>query len=577
MADIPPLPPGATLVHPGDDVPPLPPDATMVSPGSGVPAAEPKRGLNLDLGAEALGNLVPSIGKQIGEVVGGIKNAVTHPIDTATTLGKLALTSMPHTEPLLHLAVTALAPHLDADQKKKLAGALGDLYGPKEALFNDYAEAYGDKDKFLKTIATDPARVLSDLATIATGGEAALARLPGVAGRVGTTGARVAQNLDPITAMTSVSGAGVRAIPHVLDAATNVGEGPMRQAFRSGVEGGQSGIDFRRAITGGVPPEELVDMARQGVGTMRQQMHAGYQAGKAQWAGPNQPQLGFNEITSAQQRAIDQIASGQGNTLRFKVNNSDLRRINTLFDVIEQWRRDRASWTIEGLDDLKQRLRNEVDWRADKPSMHRAAQTIIEGVRRQLLQNAPPAYQQTMRAYTDASRELENIERSFSLGRNASAETSLRKLQSIMRNNANTNYGMRRNLGERLADAGGVDIMPTIAGSALSSWAPRGIARGVISGGIPATAAMMAGHGVMSPATAVAGAAGLALTSPRMMGNTMYGAGVAARPLSRAWDHLTPTGRAILSSAVSQPARNAYGAFDRDEARADGGYFSGRR
>jgi len=582
MADeIPPLPPGAVLMDdPGRTpaIPPLPPGAVLMpSPGAPKPP-ERERGFDLSLLSEGVSNLPASMIKAVTDTASGLKEAVTSPVQTAKTLGKLALTASPINETIIGGLVRMVSPHLDEGQRKKLGETLADLYGPKKALVDDYANTYGSKQKFLKTVATDPARVLTDLATIATGGEAALARLPGAAGRVGSAVARGAQMLDPVNVGAAAIGAAGRAIPRALDISTNVGEGPMREALRAGVEGGQAATDFRAAIRGGADPETLVDMAHQNIGAMRQDMFADYAAAKTQWAGANQPQLGFNEITNAQRRAINQISSGSGSTLRFKVNNSDLRRINTLFDVVEEWRRDPSSWTIEGLDDLKQRLRNEVDWRADKPSMHRAAQTIIEGVRQQLLRNAPPEYMPAMRAYTEASRELENMERSFSLGRNASAETSLRKLQSVMRNNANTNYGMRQNMARRMVEGGGRDVFPAMAGHALSSWAPRGIARGVISGGLPASAGALAAAGALTLPAAMGMAAGAASTSPRIMGNMMYGAGAAARPFNRAWSALNPTTQSILRGALSQPARNAYTNLDRMEdepSYADGGSVDG--
>lgn len=585
MADeLPPLPPGAVLINdtqPGG-LPPLPPGAVLIDDTKSV---DKQRGVDLDLLSEAGTNFIPSLTKNVGQMVEGIGSAVASPIETAKTLGKLAITAPPMTEAVTGMLVRAIAPHLDDEKKKKLAGWLGDLYGPKHALMKDYADTYGGKDELLKTIATDPVRVFSDIATIATGAAGATARAAGPVGRTVNAVSRAVENLDPLTATGRVAAGGIRRIPGFFDSTTNVGEGPMREAVRAGVEGGQTAVDFRAAMRQGVPVEEVVDLAREKIRNMKTDMFAEYNRERVNWAGSNQPNLGFDEINNAERRVANMISSNPGSTLRFKVNSADQARINTLQEVVEEWRRDPTSWTIEGLDDLKQRLRNEINWTADRPVFNRAAQTLIEGVRAQINQNAPPSYRQAMRAYTEASREFDNIEQAFSLGRNAQMQTAMSKLQSVMRNNANTQYGLRDRLLGRLDEQGGRQLRPILAGAALSADAPRGIARGAMSGSVPALGSMLFGASALDPVTMGLGAAGYGLgrvaTSPRTMGGVMYSAGAAARPFNRAWQRLNPTTQSILRAATTQPARNAYGAFDRTQedpfgGYAAGGYFSGR-
>ena len=90
----------------------------------------------------------------------------------------------------------------------------------------------------------------------------------------------------------------------------------------------------------------------------------------------------------------------------------------------------------------------------------------------------------------------------------------MRKLQSLMRNNVQTNYGNRLSLANTLEDKGGVELMPSIAGQAMNSWAPRSLS-GQIGGG--ATALLSMQNPMMLAA--------LPLQSPRLVGTAAYGAG----------------------------------------------------
>jgi hypothetical protein len=90
-------------------------------------------------------------------------------------------------------------------------------------------------------------------------------------------------------------------------------------------------------------------------------------------------------------------------------------------------------------------------------------------------------------------------------------------LQSLLRNNVQTNYGRRAELGDMLADKGAGTLYPALAGQALGSMTPRAISGqgSLIGGGLAALGSLK-----MAPM--------LALTSPRLMGEAAYGAGAVA-------------------------------------------------
>jgi hypothetical protein len=125
-----------------------------------------------------------------------------------------------------------------------------------------------------------------------------------------------------------------------------------------------------------------------------------------------------------------------------------------------------------------------------------------------------------MRDYNKGSELLSEIRKTFSQTGKASADTQMRKLQSLMRNNVQTNYGNRQRLMDILEQQGGTDVMPSLAGQALSSPVPRGLAN-------KGAELMTLGASFYNPALA----ATLPFQTPRLVGEAVYGAGKAARPV----------------------------------------------
>jgi cytochrome c551/c552 len=182
---------------------------------------------------------------------------------------------------------------------------------------------------------------------------------------------------------------------------------------------------------------------------------------------------------------------------------------------------------------------------------------VYDSVKNQISTQAPE-YSKVMKNYTDASDQIKEIERALSLGNTASADTAMRKLQSLMRNNVNTNYGQRLELAKQLEAMGGNEIMPALAGQALSSKLPRGL-----QGAANIPSSYMA-FGVGGPALA---AIDLAASSPRLVGEAAYKYGQMANALNKAKQPVTDITKqlpmtaqqaklaALLAAQSNQPAR----------------------
>jgi hypothetical protein len=200
---------------------------------------------------------------------------------------------------------------------------------------------------------------------------------------------------------------------------------------------------------------------------------------------------------------------------------------NEINAVVANWKNLRASefWTPEGFDALKKRISDIRDTTQPHTPERVVANQMYKAIGNTVRKQAP-MYDRMMSDYRSASEQIGEIEKTFSLGEKASPDTTIRKLQSVMRNNVQTNYGRRGQLADVLAQYGAPHLREKLAGQALSTWEPRGLARTgaqVLTGG---------GLGTMLGVPFLGAGLSLAASSPKVVGNTAYYGGAATRPLT---------------------------------------------
>lgn len=555
------LPPGYTLRETLPDQPTGLPEGYKLR---AEPPAQKQRSLNLDLLEEAARNAPESFAKQIGQFISGLGDVIGDPLGTATNLGKLGLSTMPGAELTLTSLAKVLEPHLSEAQRKEVATQLMTLHDPKKALVKDLTDHYGGWQNILETAATDPFRIVGDIGMLA-------APAAGAAGRTGQV-ARTLTRLDPLNVVGEGVTRGAQMVPRLLDMTTNTGTGVMGQAARAGLTGGTIARDFQAARRGEMPMEELVDRANQMERIWRNDMMNEYQAARQVWGGQPTP-VAFAPIDRMATQIAGELQGAHGLS---KFSETSRARIERLLDIVDEWQRQPQAHTIEGLDDLKQRLRSETDFSEAVPrDVTRMATRLTNSVRDAIVQSAPPSYREAMRAYTNTSRDLDELRRALSIGDRSgktSVQTALTKLQSTMRDGANTSYGHRRNTLARLEEESGMELTPALAGMAANADGPRGITRGVISGGLPALGAYIAGTGDL--VTGAAAGLGLAASSPRLMSGAMYAAGAAGRPFARLYNRMSPAARSVVRAPFTSVGRNALRYVDRID---DDGAFEFKR
>lgn len=451
----------------------------------------------LDVAQRAVANVPASASRMVQDIY----QAVTSPVKTAKTVLDIGAGT------LQNLLPESLVRMIGEDRpSREVASQVGEFY----------KQRYGSEEGLKKAVATDPVGVMADLSTILTGGSAVAPRA--VAAPLKAAAAAV----DPLSlaAQATRQGANLvgRAAAPILGMTTGTGTEPIVQAFRAGAEGGERAKMFTENLRGTAQITDVLDAAKQNLANMNLAKQAEYRQNMTAIK-TDKTVLGFDGIDKSLENALGKV------TFKGKVKNESAA--NKLAEVqakINDWKNlDPTEFhTPEGLDALKQQVGDILE---SIPFEQKTARMVVGDVYNSLKQEInkqAPTYAKTMKAYSDATEQIKEIERALSLGQRASADTALRKLQSIMRNNVSTNYGQRLNLAAQLEAAGGRQMMPALAGQALSELAPRGIQRAT---------APIGGIGLFSTGGLPAVAGGALVSSPRVVGEAAYGAGVGTRGL----------------------------------------------
>ncbi len=440
-------------------------------------------------GKELVTQAVKNFPSSLKNVLMGTYEAVTSPLQTGKTMLDIGAGALQNVLP--ESVVQAIG---EDKASREVANKVGQMY----------VQRYGGVEQAKRTIANDPAGFLSDVSAVLTGGSAVSPKL-----------GKAASMVDPLSLTAKTVGAAGKAVAPVLGMTTGAGTEAFKQAYRAGREGGTTAEQFRSNITGTAPMTDVLDMAKQNLANMNQAKQAQYRSGMVNIKG-DKTVLDFKGIDSA-------VNTAQNKTV-YKgkvINERAATELQTVKDIVDDWKAQNPTdfHTPEGLDALKQKIGDVLESIPYEQKQARAAVGgVYDSVKSEITKQAP-TYAKVMKEYSEASELIREVERSLSLGQKASAETAIRKLQSLMRKNVNTNFGQRVSLGKQLA-AGGEDIFPALAGQALSDWTPMGIQRATSP--LTALGAFQAGGAPLA-------AASLLASSPRLMGETAFGAGLLSR------------------------------------------------
>lgn len=390
-----------------------------------------------------------------------------------------------------------------------------------DAVGQFFADRYGSWDNVKKTLKDDPVGTLADVSTILTAGGSAAARAPGVVGKVGEAARAVGGAVDPLNAVGATAKAVGKVGAEVVGGLTGTGGKSLTLAAEAGAEGGAAGKAFRDNISGNTSIDQVVADAKGALGQLRAERGAEYRTGMAK-VGADTTVLDFNKIDQAVQK-VSGVKNYKGQDL--SPTTKGIR--DDITTAIAEWKQLPAKdfHTAEGLDALKQKIGDIRDGTQYGTPERLIADQIYNGIKSTIVDQAPE-YAKIMKGYEEASGIVKEIERTLSLKPGASIDASVRKLQSVLRNNVNTNYGNRAALADFLVANGAPNLLTKLAGQSLNTWLPRGL--GHVSN---AGEAMFALHELMNgnPKAAAAIGALLPLSSPKLTGLTAHGLGYLSR------------------------------------------------
>lgn len=431
---------------------------------------------------------------------GGIAQSVMHPIDTASGLWDAAAGGLRNATPSgLKDLIDSIDPSPEAAQRAtNTADAVGSFY----------KDRYGGLSNLKNTVVSDPVGAAADLSTV-LGGAGLIS-----GSKVLSTASRLTNPITPALAVAKpIANVAGNAIAGVVgELGTHTGIRSIKSAFNAGKTGGVNGEAFQANMRGNVPMDEVLSAAKQALGNMSDARGSEYAINKVGWAASTKT-IPFEPIAKHFYDTVQTLKQDG----HWKVGEAELAPLKEVANVLDEFANDPRMHTPVGFDAMKQRIQSIYP---ESPK-HAQAQRVITATTNKIksaIVNASPDYAQAMADFAKSKSLQTEIERALSLGDRAAADTAIRKLQSVTRNNANTNYGNRVSLVSKLEDASGVDLMPSLAGQSLSSLAPRGL--GKLSASVNIGAATVNPH--------LLGL--LPFQSPRLMGEAAYytGKGVGA-------------------------------------------------
>ena len=407
-------------------------------------------------------------------------------------------------------------------------------------------DRYGSAEGLKKTLSTDPVGAAADVATALMGGGAIVERAPGMIGKAGAAVKAAGVAVDPIAntgkLASALANTGGKAASNILGTSSGVGMMPVETAYATGK--GPTGKAYRQNMRDEVPASDMTDMAQSARGQIIKDRSDAYKADRNELAQQNFRTWPRKVDGGPLMTALDDA--------RNSVYHSGVARSDEAAKVLDQIESKvaeyghatlKGKYTGETMDALKQSI-GEIRLKTQPGSHERTiANDAYRAAKAEIVKQFP-AYAEHMKDYADASNVIDEITRTFSLGEKAAKDTSLRKLTSVMRNNVNTNYGQRAKLMDVLA-AKEPDLPAAIAGQAMNSWMPRGMAS------LPALGGGIAAALSHSPAMFLA----LPAASPRVVGEVAHAAGRVAGQVNRVTRH-------IPKKALLNALRGSYGAGD---------------
>lgn len=354
---------------------------------------------------------------------------------------------------------------------------------PKEPYWDAFMkfvkDRYGSMDAVKNTLAKDPVGVLGDASAVLMGlGPAGAAtRVPSVA-NAGARASRVGAAIEPLSIAGGMAKGGA-AVGKGLGAGmlgftTGAGSSAVKHAVKTGMMGGAAGREFRAAMRGNISKADLVEKARTGLGKMAELRRDEYLREiqvmrKDTQAIDASPIYGKMEELLKKDFNVDLYVDEMGNYQVGELAYSTLMPdsytdIQNVVEIMNQWKVHPEGFTLSTLDNLKRKL--DSFYSENKNS--RAFVTALKKEVKNTITKNYPEYGIITERYAKLSNDIDEIERTLSVGKRSTTDTALRKLMTVMKDN----YEFRQTLVEKMDALVPAELKAQIAGQSFSGYTP---------------------------------------------------------------------------------------------------------
>jgi hypothetical protein len=447
---------------------------------AGTPAPE----LSWSQAFEGAGkSLLPSTGQGIGTMV----SALAHPIDTATSLGKLG-----------QGALSKTAGWLGAKQDEKQKA---DTEGSFNALLDHYKNVYGSTKGFKQALNSDPFSLIMDAATVGSLGTLAPETTAGKA-------LSLVSKIDPIQAALSVAGK-VAKVPVTVLRGTQSGlSGVDYNALKMAHEVGATGTASQRAgykagLSGNYDASKIADRLDTAADAARRANSAEYLSGKSNLVNATPDYSGINNEIAAQR---NNVKYSSGANAGFKTTHDAIDDAEKIVQGAQG-----GNPTILDQDTLKRSL---YDLRNSVPSgaPRHAIDAIAASVKKSIV-DIDPKYADIMDAYQTGLTAIKEFKGELGAGANVGDAKVLARALKSLKTDAKTDVLKRLAIYD--------PDLPYI----LAGYAAKDAFRGGTSGAVEAIASLGLWP-LIHPAAAVGS---LAMGSPKIAGRSQYMLGRAGK------------------------------------------------
>ena len=383
-------------------------------------------------------------------LVGGLINAVAHPIDTAKSIGYAAAGGIDAAARGLEKITTGgnvAASQPGWESARQVASAIGDMYSGR----------YGGIGNILNTIKTDPVGAMADASMLLRMSSGTL-RTAGLKSAADST-MKVAQGIDPF----SIAASGARkagqaageAYKYVAGASSSIGKSNMDKAM----EGSKA---FLEAKAGKITDEMVVKDARNAIDIISENKNAEFakMVPQLQSVKTNLDVTPIhNKILEWTHRFGGKIDKSGNPTFSGQGSRVAGQAATEMESIIGEMRKT-TSFTPENLDALRQRL---GQLSIETPRAGRFVSELTEKIR-EVIEPAVPGYSAALREYGKSSELINELRKSLSLGEQRTIDTAIRKLIIT----AKEDSAFRGILLKDLDYSSGGDLLAKIAGRSAS-------------------------------------------------------------------------------------------------------------